>query len=129
MKPFCELVVQEIFPAVRALIAKELMFSLNYTQMEAGEKMGVTQPAISQYQRELRGKKVKLIKENEKVSSLIKQSAKELAKSNNPYNSIVLCNICKEIRKTGLLCKLHREAIPALETCNICLTDNIQCKI
>lgn len=128
MKPFCELVVQEIFPTVRALIAKELMFSLNYTQTETAGKMGVTQPAISQYQRELRGKKVKLINKNKKVSGLIKECAKKLAKSNNPYTCIVLCDICKEIRKTGLLCKLHREAIPALESCNICLI-NTQCNL
>lgn len=125
MRPFCEIMVTEVFPTVRALIAKELMDNLNYNQAEAAQKMGITQPAISQYMRSLRGKKAKLFGTEDKVIKSIKSAAKALAVQKNPFESHILCNVCKDIRKTGFLCKLHREAIPALKNCTICLKSDV----
>ena len=125
MKPFCELTVQEIFPAVRALIAMELMKGLGYTQEEAAAKMGVTQPAVSQYIKACRGKKARLLKADSYMHAFIKSSARRLAKAENIYKSTIMCDICKEVRRTGLLCKFHREAIPALKNCNICLEGDV----
>lgn len=113
--------VKNIFPAIRALIAKELMENLNHTQNETAHLMGITQPAISQYRHELRGKKVAILEGNTSVSSLISQSAKSLAKKDRNENSGIMCSICREIRAQGLLCKLHKEIVPALENCDICM--------
>lgn len=124
MRPFCEIMVQDIFPTVRALIARELMETFNYNQAETAQKMGVTQPAISQYSRELRGKKAKLLEANLVVGNSIKLAAKQLAKAKNPYESGILCGVCRDIRKSGILCTLHREAIPVLKNCNLCMSDN-----
>ncbi len=122
MKTFCELMVQDIFPTVRALMAKEMMDKLNYNQSEVAAKMRITQPAVSQYMHELRGKKAELITSNPKVYSLIRDSAKKLSTATAPESMLVLCNICKEIRRSGLLCKLHKEAVPSLENCDVCFT-------
>lgn len=124
MRPFCEIMVQDIFPTVRALIAHEMMETFNYNQAETAQKMGVTQPAISQYKRELRGKKAKLLEENIVVRKSIKDAAKALSVSKNPFESGILCMVCKDIRKSGILCKLHREAIPTLKNCNLCISGN-----
>ena len=125
MRPFCEIMVQEIFPTVRALIARDLMETFSYNQAETALKMGVTQPAISQYKRELRGKKAKLLEENIVVRKSIKDAAKALANAKNPFESGILCAVCRDIRKSGILCKLHREAIPTLKNCNLCMNGNI----
>lgn len=122
MRPFCEIMVQEIFPTVRALIARDLMETFKYNQAETALKMGVTQPAISQYKRELRGKKAKLLQENLVVKKSIKDAAKMLSTAKNPFESGILCTVCRDIRKSGILCKLHKEAIPMLKNCNLCIS-------
>lgn len=107
MKSVCEQMSAEMFPAVRALIAKELVEALGFSQVEVAQKMSITQPAVSQYQNELRGTKAKILKGNLRVFSLIQEAARVLAKSKRKDNSQLsgelLCNICKEIRGQGLL--------------------------
>ena len=127
MKPFCEVMVKNVFPAIRALIAKELMDTLNHTQNETAHLMGITQPAISQYSRELRGKKVEILKNNTAVNTMINASAKRLATTTDKKNIGVMCSICKEIRKEGLLCKLHKEIAPTLHNCDICISEGCLC--
>jgi len=55
MKPFCEAVVSKILPAVRAVVATKLITDYGFSQTQAARSMGVSQPAISQYKRNLRG--------------------------------------------------------------------------
>jgi len=123
MKPYCEVMVQNVFPVVRAMIAKELMMELNHTQVETAKLMGVTQPAISQYKRELRGTRIQILSNNEEVNGLIKKTASHLAKQPEEAGSDpkILCEICKEVRKEGLLCKLHIEVDPKMRGCTWCI--------
>ncbi len=124
MKPFCEIMVNDIFPAMRAVIAKELTETLNYTQSDAARLMGVTQPAISQYKKEFRGTKIKILTENENINIALKDAARNLTTLKSPFDSHIMCDLCKNIRQEGLLCKLHREAVPALSKCDTCITNN-----
>lgn len=123
MKPFCEIMVQEIFPTVRALIAKELTGPLNHTQREAAARMGVTQPAISQYGKELRGKKAEILEADDKVLDAIRNAARALANSSNPYEASIMCGVCKEIRFSGAICRLHKAGVPELKNCRVCLVE------
>ncbi len=54
MKLFCEVVV-EMLPSLRALVAEELMNEYKLSQKEIARRLFVTQPAVSQYLRNLRG--------------------------------------------------------------------------
>lgn len=63
LKPFCEVMLH---PALRALIAKELAEHYNFTQAQIAAKLGVTQPAVSQYLRLLRAKHVKELRRDKK---------------------------------------------------------------
>jgi predicted transcriptional regulator len=60
MKLFCEIIV-ELLPSLRALIAEELMNGYRLNQKEIAKRLFVTQPAISQYLRNLRGGERKLL--------------------------------------------------------------------
>lgn len=60
MKLFCEIVV-ELLPSLRALAAEELMNEYKLSQKEIAKRLFVTQPAISQYLRNLRGSDKKLL--------------------------------------------------------------------
>ena len=124
MKPFCEIMVCDVFPAVRAIIAKELTETLNYTQSDAARLMGVTQPAISQYKKEFRGTKVKILTENEIVNIALRDATRKLTMLKSPFDSHIMCDLCKLIRQEGLLCRLHIQAVPALSGCDICLKND-----
>ena len=71
MKPFCEIIVQMILPGIRALVAKELMETHGLTQEQTADKLGVSQAAVSQYRRELRGSRIKLLQRDKKVMTQI----------------------------------------------------------
>ena len=53
-KNFFDMMVQEVLPSVRALMARKLL-EHGFSQKQAAEKLGLTQPAISQYKRNLWG--------------------------------------------------------------------------
>lgn len=56
MKTVFEVVSQEVLPCLRAMVAKKLIES-GFSQRQAADKLGLSQPAISQYKRDLRGQK------------------------------------------------------------------------
>ena len=103
----CEIVVKEFFPSVRALIAKELTDVLNHTQAEAARLMGVTQPAICQYRKSLRGKNCILLEANLQVMQSIKEHSKLLAAMNPKEKTDVMCSVCSVIRQAGLIEQLY----------------------
>ncbi len=44
-----EVVAEDILPAVRSIVAKELSTEYGLNQQEIADKLGLTQPAVSQY--------------------------------------------------------------------------------
>ncbi|TAL47322.1 transcriptional regulator, partial [archaeon] len=54
MKTLCEIVVSDIMPTLRALITGDLMKTYGFNQVEVSERLGITQPAVSQYRRGFR---------------------------------------------------------------------------
>jgi len=98
MKPFCEIIVADILPAVRAVVAKELIEEYGLNQTEVSKKLGITQPAVSQYKSGLRGKKVEIILSNKKLMKWIEKLTSDIASGDTKlYENI--CEICKETRK------------------------------
>jgi len=123
MKPYCELVAQNLLPTIRALIAKELINKYKMTQQQAAKKLGITQSAISQYIRQLRGSKIKTIENDKIVLKEIEHFSDRLVSGELNDSSKMLeafCYICKSIRKRKMICKLHKKTFPELEECNIC---------
>lgn len=120
MRPYCEIIVLEWFPQIRALMAKELIDNLGFTQQEAAFKMDITQPAISQYRKEMRATKLKLIEQNPVILNSIKVAARTLANSKNPQNLCILCDICKEIRSLGILSVNQKESSDTQDDCKMC---------
>ncbi len=55
VKPPCEVVVKDVLPAIRAMLVRELIEHHHLSQVEVASKLGITQPAVSQYLRMLRG--------------------------------------------------------------------------
>jgi hypothetical protein len=123
MKPYCEIVAKNVLPVMRSAVAKELM-SYGLNQTEIAKKLGVSQAAVSQYLRYIRGKsktKTKNIMKNETVLKEVRELCKKIR--DNSLNRMELsnevCNICRLIRKEKLLCDEHK-GIYGLDNCKRC---------
>lgn len=113
MKTFCEIVVSDFLPAMRALVAKELINTYHMTQTEVAKKMGMTQPAISYYLRELRGTKVKVLEKNEKLIEFVKTTAAQIA--TDRHQVVNMHEICKHLRDQNILTDREK-----LQCCSLC---------
>jgi len=122
MKPFCEVIVASVLPSIRSLLAKELIVSYKLTQEEAAKLLGLTQPAISQYYRESRGTKVKILENSKKVMRMIRSLGNDIVTKKVDSRKIQqeFCKICKEVRREKLICKLHKDIYPLIATCKEC---------
>ncbi|MGD0029201.1 MAG: hypothetical protein ABSC91_09705 [Candidatus Bathyarchaeia archaeon] len=124
----CEVAVRCALPAVRAMIAKELMTKHGLKQTDTAKLLGVSQPAISLYHREMRGKAISLDGDSE-VKGLIVELACRLSEGDLSHSKFIsdLCQICKTMRAKGLLCAMHKTFDPAvnIEECELCTSMNL----
>lgn len=123
MKPYCETASQYVLPTMRALIAKRLMEKYKMTQQNAAIKMDLTQSAVSQYLRNLRGSKIKSIEKDENINNEIEIFVDRIASGDMDSLAALnsFCNICRLIRKKKLLCDIHIKTSPSLKDCKVCL--------
>ena len=111
MRTYCELVVINFMPAVKALIAKNLLEKHGMTQRQVAEKMKITQPAISYYKRELRGTKTKFLQKNERVMQFVVETAAKV--STGTIKFIDMSTLCRMLREEKLMSEDS-------ESCNFC---------
>lgn len=79
MRPPCEVVAKRVLPTIRATLVKDLVKRHGLSQVQVAEKLGITQPAVSQYLSSTRGasyvkgflKKSDLISEIHKLSNAV----------------------------------------------------------
>ena len=118
MRPYCEVVVKELLPAVRSVLAKE-MLDAGLRQDKIAVKLQLTQPAVSHYLKQVRGKNVQLLLENQKIHEHIKRIAHELINkpADEESDKMTFCNVCRDVRSTGMLCQFDPMAP---KTCTIC---------
>jgi|SRR3990172_8468116 len=88
MRVLCEVVISDILPTLRSLITRELIKSYKLSQIEVSKKLGITQPAISQYSHGLRGSKAKMILANKELRNEIKRLSQEIAQKNYSLQEI-----------------------------------------
>ena len=112
MKPFCEIIVKEVLPAFRALLAKELMDNYNMTQDKVAKKLGITQAAVSQYRRELRGFRLKQMEKDKEITEMIEKFASRIT-SDEKMDFITsmeqVCSVCKKIREKDFFSHPHKD--------------------
>lgn len=117
-----ELEARYVLPALRALIAKKLVFEKGYTQERAAKVVGVTQAAVSNYVRGVRG--AGAYWENNPIVLKYVDSIVELIISRSDPKNITreFNQMLMELRKTGILCQLHKNIEPFIDTgeCKVC---------
>jgi len=106
------------------MIARELMDNYGLKQIEAAKLLGVSQPAISLYCRNIRGRAIDLENDYE-IKRLVTDTAESLASNNLSRRDLIVayCEMCRLIRGKGLLCKLHKAFDPLvdIERCELCV--------
>ena len=119
----CEVAVKCALPSVRAMMASELMSKHSLNQAQAAELLGVSQPAISLYQKKLRGNSLDLWNDADIAGSVAKQANFLVNGSGESKNTLGwFCGICKTLRAKGYLCKIHKDLDPTvnLDDCDFC---------
>ena len=96
-----ELEVWKVIPAIR----KEIVVNLEKKGMkhkDIAERLGITNPAVSQYLKEKRGCDVSFTKE---IKEEIRKGA--LIIYIGGCSNIIIQKICKKVKESGFLCKIQ----------------------
>jgi predicted transcriptional regulator len=121
----CEVTSKSVVPAVRALIAKELIERRNLKQDEVAKVLGISQSAVSKYARNVRGYAIK-IDEIKEVRSLIDKMIDLLTNGTFHRDEFLryFCQTCTTIRRKGLMCPFCQKSDPdmKMEICSFCTT-------
>ncbi len=117
MNLICEIFIKRYLPSLRALITKKLIEKYSLTQTEVAKKLETTQPAVSHYLREARGKFVKKIENDEEILSKIDEMVEMVNAGVDKVQLLkFFCEICKILRRKRFLC----EDCGLGENCNLC---------
>ena len=124
----CEIAVKSVLPAVKALMAKQLIEKHGLKQDEAAEILGISQSAVSKYTRKIRGYMIK-IDDIEEIEPLIDKMIHSLVQGTYKRTDFLefFCQTCRTIRKTTLMCQFCQKTDQRikLEKCDFCTTPRI----
>ncbi len=117
----CEVATKSVIPALRALVAKELTQNQKLKQNDVANLLGITQAAVSKYNRHVRGRVIE-IEKIDGIQPIILDIVQLLTSNNAPRNAIVtkFCLACQLIREKKVLCHLCEKTDPTID-CNECL--------
>ncbi|MDH7564105.1 MAG: hypothetical protein QHH24_04390 [Candidatus Bathyarchaeota archaeon] len=123
----CEVAVKSVIPAVKALIARELIEEHGFKQDHVAELLGVSQSAVSKYTRKVRGYAVKIDKIEEIQPQIDKMIMMLMKRPTERKEFLKLfCQTCLTVRKKGLMCQFCQKSEPTIkiENCAFCLSLN-----
>jgi predicted transcriptional regulator len=120
----CEVAVKSVIPAVKALLAKELLEKHSMKQHQVAQILGMSQSAVSKYNKKVRGHVIE-IEEIEEIQVPIRNMVALLVNRKDQRTEFLklFCQTCIIIRKKGLMCKFCQKTDPTIEieNCNICM--------
>jgi predicted transcriptional regulator len=120
----CEVAVKSVVPAIKALMAQELVDNRGLKQGQVAEILGISQSAVSKYSNKVRGYVV-AIDNVEQVRPLVGEMTTMLMDGTYQRKEFMelFCDVCKVVRKTGLACQFCAKSDPKtkIEDCGFCL--------
>ncbi len=121
----CEVAAKSVVPALKALMAKELVEKRGLKQEQVAEVLGISQSAVSKYKSQVRGYAVK-IDNMEEVQPLVNNLIDLVVKGDFERMDFLrfFCQACMTIRKTSIMCPFCQKADPQvkIESCGFCMT-------
>jgi len=118
-----EIASKSVIPAIRAMVVRRLVDRYGMTQQQAAQLLGITQPAVSKYVNNKRGVAIKLEgiaqvdRATNKIAALLVSGRAEQLQIMSKLNEVSV-----NVRKSRLMCDLHRRLEPGLNLgrCRIC---------
>lgn len=126
MKPPCEITVNKILPAIRSILVEDLAERHELSQTEMADKLGVTQPAVSQYLGSARSKEEfkKSVLQSE-IYPQIQELSDKIASETVQRPQIIkeFCEFCNSVSREVILKLMSVESIPDSmnRRCDLCL--------
>ena len=121
----CEVGVKTVLPAVRAVMARNLLQKHEMKEEQVAEILGLSQSAISRYSKKNRGNIITIEDESE-VQILIDQMIDLLLCESQKTMEILglFCETCKTIREKGLMCQTCQKKMTKtqIEICTFCIS-------
>jgi len=115
--------VKTVLPAVKAVMARQIVEQHGFNEQQAAELLGLSQSAVSRYISKERGNNLQ-IESSAEILALINQMVTTLIKE--PTNKMeildLFCQTCRAIRKKGLMCPTCQKEMPQewAEKCLFC---------
>lgn len=96
MRCKCEVAVHDILPVARAMIAKTLIDVYGFSQTQTAKKMGLSQPALSQYKQKIRGKGSGSLKPDSQFEDICNDISKRIANGSLKPDQLQneMCRLC-----------------------------------
>ncbi len=101
----CETGVKTVLPAMKALMARNIVEKHGMKEQQVANVLGLSQSAVSRYLNKSRGTLISLEKMPE-VQNIVDKMTAFLINEPQKQNEILrlFCNACQIIRENGLLC-------------------------
>jgi predicted transcriptional regulator len=120
----CEVAVKSVVPAVKAMMAQQLVEQHGLKQDQVADILGISQSAVSKYSKKVRGYVIQVDKV-EPVQPLISNMIIMLMKGEYKRAEFLqlFCQTCAIIRQTGMVCQFCRksESKMEIEECSFCI--------
>jgi predicted transcriptional regulator len=107
-----ELEVWYVIPALRREFSK-FMLKKGLKQREIAKRLGIAESAVSHY---TKSKRASLLKFDKKIENEIKKAVDRVME-NKASVMQEMQNMIAKIRKSGCLCKLHKNNVKGCEVC------------
>jgi len=118
-------VTSQVLPAVRVMVARDLIQVYELKPTTVASKMGVTPAAVTQYVSGVRGgKTVHILSKSKRVKRLLEKLVQEVLRTQVDQCAVIalLCEVCRVAREERMLCQMcDISAVAGGEgECNIC---------
>jgi predicted transcriptional regulator len=118
----CEVAVKTVSPSIRALLALTLIEKHEMKETQVAQILGITQSAVSKYNKKVRGTTIPIEKIPE-IQTIANQMITMLLA--NPVQQMevmkLFCQACSLIRSKGLMCPLcQQNQKPKIDDCDFC---------
>jgi hypothetical protein len=124
----CEVAVKSVVPAVKALMAQQLVEEYGMNQEQVAEILGISQSAVSKYFRKVRGHVIEVDKVQEARPLIASMVIMVVNGEHQRADFLQLfCETCGTIRKTGVVCRFCKKSDSKIkiEECGFCMQPRV----
>jgi uncharacterized protein len=120
----CEVGVKTVLPAVKAIMARNIVTNHGLNEKQTADLLGLSQSAVSRYVGRERGSNLLVIENTPELLSLIDKMVLSLIKEPDNKRQVLelFCITCTTIREKGLMCPTCQKEMPPAwaEKCLFC---------